>query len=163
MHLLHCHKISDCLQQFLLEENQSVATIWQRSQFLFGYLSAWQSQDRLSYPIPNHCLLCSYAACLLTCSSCSSTTDLEALEPRKKFNPCCLLTPPPPPLFPPPPSLWHKPWVRHVTPALALSLEWFHEYCEPLRCLSYLRVKNEVVLIQISSCILVMVLKSLGC
>ncbi|KAG9276692.1 acetylcholinesterase collagenic tail peptide isoform X2 [Astyanax mexicanus] len=35
--------------------------------------------------------------------------DLEALEPRKKFNPCCLLAPPPPPLFPPPPSLWRRP------------------------------------------------------
>ncbi|XP_046704332.1 acetylcholinesterase collagenic tail peptide isoform X1 [Silurus meridionalis] len=39
----------------------------------------------------------------------SFPADLEALEPRKKFNPCCLLTPPPPPLFPPPLSLWHKP------------------------------------------------------
>ncbi|KAI2655465.1 Acetylcholinesterase collagenic tail peptide [Labeo rohita] len=35
-------------------------------------------------------------------------TDLQLLETRKKFNPCCLLSPPPPPLFPPPPSLWRQ-------------------------------------------------------
>lgn len=34
--------------------------------------------------------------------------DLQLLETRKKFNPCCLLSPPPPPLFPPPPSLWRQ-------------------------------------------------------
>lgn len=80
------------------------------------------SLGRPSYFISEQCLLCSYAASLLTCSSCSPTTDLEALEPRKKFNPCCLLTPPPPPLFPPPPSLWHKPRVCHVTPAPAVAI-----------------------------------------
>ncbi|KAK2855035.1 hypothetical protein Q7C36_006904 [Tachysurus vachellii] len=43
----------------------------------------------------------------------SFPAELEALEPRRKFNPCCLLTPPPPPLFPPPPSLWHRPRSDH--------------------------------------------------
>ncbi len=34
--------------------------------------------------------------------------ELQLLETRKKFNPCCLLSPPPPPLFPPPPSQWRQ-------------------------------------------------------
>ncbi|XP_056618635.1 acetylcholinesterase collagenic tail peptide [Triplophysa dalaica] len=34
--------------------------------------------------------------------------DLQLLEARKIFNPCCLLTPPPPLFPPPPPSLWRR-------------------------------------------------------
>ncbi|XP_076826855.1 uncharacterized protein colq [Brachyhypopomus gauderio] len=41
-------------------------------------------------------------------------TDLQALAPRKKLDPCCMLTPPPPPLIPPPPSLWRRP-LRDVS------------------------------------------------
>lgn len=126
---------------YWLKENKRKATIWQISH----RLSLGIDHGRLSLSIPEHCLLCSYAACLLTCSSCSPTTDLEALEPRKKFNPCCLLTPPPPPLFPPPPSLWHKPRVRHVTPAPAVVIcPWSGSMnpVGPLRCLSYLSVKT---------------------
>ncbi|XP_026140124.1 acetylcholinesterase collagenic tail peptide-like [Carassius auratus] len=53
-------------------------------------------------------LLCNVASISYMDNIFPLPTDLQLLETRKKFNPCCLLSPPPPPLFPPPPSLWRQ-------------------------------------------------------
>ncbi|XP_016336332.1 acetylcholinesterase collagenic tail peptide [Sinocyclocheilus anshuiensis] len=60
-------------------------------------------------------------------------TDLQLLETRKKFNPCCLLSPPPPPLFPPPHSLWRQgPLTVTVVPPNERNSEGKHNPTPPM-------------------------------